>query len=192
MEFDPRKFRREVANGHYELDGAHGIYLPQAKVRLGGVFEVEHIRAGKSLGITRDPNIVVNQGLDHILNVIFNAQAAVATWYIGVFEGNYTPLATDTAANITANSTECTAYNEATRVAYVEAAASGQVITNSASKAQFTFNSTKTIYGAFLVSASAKSATTGTLMAASKFTASRPVVNLDELLITYSFAAADS
>jgi hypothetical protein len=53
-------------------------------------------------------------------------------------------------------------------------------------------NATKTIYGAFLASASAKSATTGTLMAASKFSASRAVVNLDQLLLTYAFSAADS
>jgi hypothetical protein len=64
------------------------------------------------------------------------------------------------------------------------------LITNSASRATFTMNATKTVYGAFLVSASAKSATTGTLMAAAKFSTSKAVVDNDELLITYAFGAS--
>jgi hypothetical protein len=116
----------------------------------------------------------------------------VDPWYIGIFEANYTPLATDTAANIAANATESTAYDESTRVQWVEAAPSGQQITNSASKAQFTMNATKTIYGAFMVSASTKSGTSGTLLAASKFAASRSVVSADQLLITYTLSAADA
>jgi hypothetical protein len=192
MSTDFSKFRREVANRQYEISDSGGIYLPKAKVMLGGVFEVDHIRDGKSLGITRDHNIVVNEGLNHILSAVFNAGTQITAWYVGIFEGNYTPVATDTAANITANSTECTAYDEATRVAWVEAAPSGQSITNSASKATFTMNATKTIYGAFLASASAKSATTGTLMAASKFSASRAVVNLDQLLLTYALSCSDA
>lgn len=192
MSTDFSKFRREVANRQYEITDSGGIYLPKAKVMLGGVFEVDHIRGGKSLGITRDHNIVVDQGLNHILSAVFNAGAQITAWYVGIFEGNYTPVATDTAANITANSTESTAYDEATRVAWVEAAPSGQSITNSANKATFTMNATKTIYGAFLASASAKSATTGTLMAASKFSASRAVVNLDQLLLTYVLSCSDA
>lgn len=192
MSTDFSKFRREVANRQYEISDSGGIYLPKAKVMLGGVFEVDHIRDGKSLGITRDHNIVVNEGLNHILSVVFNSGTQITAWYVGIFEGNYTPVATDTAANIAANSTESTAYNEATRVEYVEAAPSGQSITNAANKATFTMNATKTIYGAFLVSTSAKSGVTGTLMAASKFSASRAVVNLDQLLLTYAFSAADA
>lgn len=184
--------RREIVNRRYELTDDGQILLPRAKILLGGVFEHEVIRDGKSLGVYRDRNIVVNEGLNHILGVVFNQATQVATWYVGIFEGNYTPLATDTAANITANSTESTAYDEATRVAWVEAAPSGQSITNSASKATFTMNATKTVYGAFLVSASAKSATTGTLVAASKFAAARSVVALDSLLLTYTFSASDA
>lgn len=189
---NPKLLRREIAAGHYEFNEQHEIFVPRAKVWLGGVFEHELIRGGKSLGVARDPNIVVNQGLDHILSVVCNAGTQVTAWFVGIFEGNYTPVAGDTAANITANSTESTAYTEATRVAWDEAAPSGQSITNSASKATFSMNATKTIYGAFLASASGKSATTGTLLAASKFAAARAVVNLDQLLITYALSAADS
>ena len=189
---DPRLVRREVANRQYEIADEGTLFLPKSKIWIGGQFEHDVLRGGKLLGAARDPNIVVNQGLNALLGIMFNAATQITAWYVGIFEGNYTPVATDTAANITANSTECTAYDEATRVAYDEAAPSGQSITNSASKATFTMNATKTVYGAFLASASAKSATTGTLFSASKFSAARAVVDNDQLLISYVLSASDA
>ncbi len=167
-----------------------GVLVPSQGILMGGRFVVEHYRKGELIDVTEDHNLVVNEGLNHILDVQFNGATQVTTWYMGVFEANYTPVATATAATITAASTESTAYDETTRVEYNEAASSGQSITNSANKATFTFNATKTIYGAFLVSASAKSATTGKLFAAAKFGTSKAVVDDDQLLITYTFAAS--
>lgn len=169
-----------------------GVLMPEQKGIIGahGVWSGQHFRAGKLIDEWEDPNIVVNEGLNSILGVMFNGATQITTWYIGLFEGNYTPVATVTAATITSASTECTAYNEATRVAYVEAAPSSQSITNSASRATFTINATKTIYGAFLASASAKSATTGTLFSAARFSSAKNVESADELLVTYSFTAS--
>lgn len=167
-----------------------GVLLPDAGLRVGGKFICEHVRNGEIIDEWETPNIVVNEGLNALLNIMFAATAQITTWYIGVFEANYTPVATVTAATITAASTESTAYTEATRPAYNEAAAASQSITNSANKATFTFNATKTIYGAFLVSASAKSATTGTLFSAAQFSAAKAVVLDDQLLLTYTFTAS--
>lgn len=169
---------------------AGGILMPQNRVSIGGVFHGQIRRNGKIIDEWEDSNLVTNEGLDHALNVIFNGATQVATWYIGIFEGNYTPVAGVTAATITSASTESTAYDESTRVAYVEAASTAQSTTNSASRATFTINATKTIYGAFLVSASAKSATTGTLFSAARFSASKSVVDNDELLLTYTINAS--
>lgn len=169
---------------------AGGILLPVNELKLGGRFHVDHIRAGEKIDEFEFPNLVVNQGLNHILDVVFHGATAVSPWYLGLFEGNYTPVATVTAATITAASTECTAYDEATRQAYDEAAAASQSITNSASKATFTMNASKTIYGAFLISNSAKSATTGTLLAAGRFGTSKSVDDDDQLLLTYTFNAS--
>ena len=182
---------REARNGHYEKSPM-GILFPRAGLMVGGIFTHDVIRNGVSMGEQSDPNIVCNEGLNALLGIMFNAATQITTWYVAPFEGNYTPVAGVTAATITADSTESTAYDEATREAYVEAAPSGQSITNSASKADFTINAGKTIYGAFLASASAKSATTGTLFAASRFSASRSVIALDSLLITYTITAADA
>lgn len=171
-------------------ESAGGLLLPENKLTVGGVFHVDHVRDGEVIDSWSSQNLVTNEGLNHILGVEFNGSTQITTWYIGLFEGNYTPVAAVTAATITAASTECTAYAAATRVEYVEAAPASQSITNSASRASFVFNATKTIYGAFLVSASAKSATTGTLFAASRFAASKAVVADDELLVTYTIAAS--
>lgn len=167
-----------------------GVLMPQQRLVFGGVFDCALRRDGKIIDEWQDRNLVTNEGLNSILGVVFHGDTQITAWYIGLFEANYTPIATVTAATITSASTESTAYDEATRVAYDEAAAASQAITNAASRATFTMNATKTIYGAFLVSASAKSATTGTLMAAAKFSTAKAVVDNDELLITYAFAAS--
>lgn len=158
--------------------------------KVGGVFTVEQIRDGKVIDRWEEKNIVTNEGLNNLLDAYLHGSAQTTTWYVGLFEGNYTPLATDTGANIVANATECTAYTESVRPTWTEAAASSQSITNSANKATFTMNATKTVYGAFLISTNTKSDTAGILFAASKFSVSRAVVADDQLLITYTVQAA--
>lgn len=186
----PLSLQRDIKRHGYEFVGDGRIYVPKARMFIGGVFEYEVRRRGEIIPLGESHNLWVNQGLNHALDVILHDATKVHPWYIGIFEGNYTPLATDTAANIAANATECTAYDEATRQEYVEAAASSQSTTNSASKAAFTMNATKTVYGAFLASASTKGATTGTLLAADKATAGKPLTSGDQLLVTYGLTAA--
>lgn len=169
-----------------------GILMPVDALCVGGVFSGQIIRQGEVIDEFECPNLVVDEGLNHMLDVTFAGATQVNPWYLGLFEGNYTPVASLTAATIVAAATESISYDEATRPAFVEAAASGKVTTNSASKATFTFNATKSIYGAFLVSNSTKSGTTGTLFSAAKFAAAKAVVATDQLLLTYTFTAASA
>lgn len=169
-----------------------GVLMPAAKITMGGRFTGQIIRKGEVIDEFEDHNLVVNEGLNHILNTQFNGGTQVTTWYLGIFEGNYTPVATVTAATIASASTETTAYVSATRPEYVEASASSQSITNSANRASFVFNASKTIYGAFLVSTNTKSGTTGTLFSAARFSTSKAVATDDELLLTYTFTAASA
>ena len=168
------------------------ILLPDTTLTVGGVFHCEHIREGQVIDAWGQSNLVVNEGLNATLNVMFNGVTQIGTWYVGLFEGNYTPVSTVTAATITAAATECIAYNEVVRQQYVAVASTAQSMTNSVSKATFTFNATKTIYGAFLVSNSTKSGTTGTLFSAARFSASKAVVSADQLLVTYTLGAASA
>lgn len=166
-----------------------GVLLP-ASLGVSGKYSGQLIRAGNIIEEFEDPNLVVNEGLNSLLNVYFGGSTQLATWYLGVFEGNFTPIATITAATIASTATETTAYASATRPEYVEAAASSQSITNTANRASFVFNAAKTIYGAFLISNSSKNGTTGTLFSVSRFSTAKAVESGDELLLTYTFTAS--
>ena len=168
-----------------------GVLVPaRSKLIVGGKYLGQIIRDGRVIDEWEDDNIVVNEGLNSLLNIMFFSGTQITAWYLGLFEGNYTPVSTVTAATITAASTETTAYASATRPAYTAVAAASQSETNAAARASFIFNATKTIYGAFLVSNATKSSTAGTLFSAAQFASSKNVVNLDELLLTYTFNAS--
>jgi hypothetical protein len=189
----PKSLQADIKRFGLEQMDSGELFVPRARAIIGGVFGYEHYRGGALLAVERDAhNIITNQGLNHILDVVLHGTTPVSPWYMLVFEGNYTPVAGDTAASFPASATESTAYDEATRVEYNEAAASSQSTTNSANKATFTFNATKTIYGAALVSVSTKGATTGTLLCANKATASKSVVDDDQLLITYTLSVTSA
>jgi hypothetical protein len=159
------------------------------------VWEVECIRDGKTIWTERNKNLCTDQGLNALLNIMFHAATQITTWYIAIFNTDTTILAAHTYA--VPGYTESTAYDEATRPEYVEAASSAKSTTNSANKASFTMSGTTTIYGAALVgggsAASTKSDTAGggTLYCASKFTSGKAVEDGDVLKVTVTLTAAD-
>lgn len=158
------------------------------------LWTVQCYRRGELIWVEFErPNVCTNQGIDAMLNIMFHASTQITTWYVAIFENNYTPLVTNTYA--TPGYTESTAYDEATRPAYVEAASASKVMTNSANKAVFTINATKTIYGASLVSYSTKNDTAQSgaiLFCSSAFSAGRSVVDNDVLNVTVQITGADT
>ena len=151
---------------------------------------------GKPVWQDENHNVCTIQGLNHLLNVAFHGATQISPWYVAVFEDNYTSLEADTYA--VPGYTESTAYDEATRPEYVEASASGKVMTNSANKASFTFNAAKTIYGSGLVgggsapSTKGDTAGSGTLYAAAKFsTGGKPVDVGYVLKVTWTLTGSD-
>ena len=141
------------------------------------------------------PNLVVNQGLIHVLNTVFAGAAQVTQWYIGLFSGNVTPQPNWTAANVVANATELTGYAPSTRPGFTVAPVSAPSLGNAGSEANFAFNASGpyTARGAFLISVSNKGSTTGVLMAATRFAADRAGLNSpDELGVRYVLTAADA
>jgi len=164
------------------------------------IWDVEHWRKGQLLSQSRDHNICTDEGLNKLLNVMFGGAGSgntqITTWYVLIFESDTTPAAGTTYA--TPVFTESTAYDEANRPAFVESNASAKSTDNSASKATFTISSTKTIYGAALVGGGTDADTKddqaggGTLYCASKFGASKSVVDDDVLNVTITLTAADA
>lgn len=184
----PESLIADIRRYGYEI-AEEGLIIPVAKIMAGGVFDYELRRHGKNGGrdFWRSPNLAVDQGLNLMNDVFFHGTTQVSPWYVGLFEGDYTPVAGDTAATFPGSATECTAYDETTRVEYVEAASAGKLTTNSANRATFTFNAAKTIRGGFLSSVAAKGAITGSLFAADRGAASKGVEDDDVLLVAYGF-----
>ncbi len=164
-------------------------------LKTRGLFDVRCYRDGKLIWEERPHNLITEEGLRRILNVMFNGGTQTATWYCGLVETDTTPT---TAMNYDVPVfTESTSYDEATRPAYVEAAATTATVTttNTASPAVFTISATKTMYGAALFSINTKGDHTGgannVLFCYAKFTAGRAVVDNDVINLTYAVTAAD-
>ena len=141
------------------------------------------------------PNLVVDQGLIHVLNTVFAGAAQVTQWYIGLFSGNVTPQPNWTAANVVANATELTGYAPSTRPGFTVAPVSAPSLGNAGSEANFAFDASGPYIarGAFLISVSNKGSTTGVLMAATRFAADRAGLNSpDQLGVRYVLTAADA
>jgi hypothetical protein len=161
-----------------------------ANLGLDGAYQIKHIRNGKELASFDSPNIVVNEGLIHTLNSVVSAQPQITNWYLGLFSANYTPVATDTAANIAANATEVNAqYSEATRPAFVALTTNAVTVENA--PVSFTFTAPVNVYGGFLVSASGKGATSGKLLSASKFPTVRNILAGDVFQVSYKLTISD-
>ena len=156
----------------------------------------EHLRDGKVIDKWEYDNVCTAEGLNAMLDIMFHAATQIATWYVEIFESDTTPA--DGTTYATPVYTPSTAYDEATRPEYVEAAASAKSITNSANKAVFTISATKVIYGAALVGGGTAATTKGdvagggTLFSASKFAAAKNVVDNDVLNVTIGITLADT
>jgi len=162
---------------------------------IGGHFDVECFdKNGNLKWKDRAKNLVVNVGLDKVLDVMFHAEAALTPWYIGLIrDDNYGagPQAADTMASH-AGWEEGDEYSESLRQEWTEGAASSQSITNAVS-VDFSINATETMKGMFLTSSNVKSGWAGTLWAAALFSGGDQIVGSgDTLKVTYTVNAADA
>lgn len=138
---------------------------------------------------TEAHNLVPNEGLNAALATLVTGGPQTLQWFIGIYEGNYTPTATVTAATIAALATECVAYAAATRPQAVYGPVSAQSTSNSASVAEFTMNATKTIYGGFVVSSSVKGGTAGSLLSVVRAPVSKVFESGDIVRVTVTLGA---
>lgn len=136
-------------------------------------------------------NLVTTEGKNDQLSQYFKGSAYTAAFFIGLVNntGFSAYSATDTAAQINGTNgwAETAPYSNATRVAWVGGSASGGSIDNTASVAVFNINSSATVRGAFVATASAKNAITGKLYGEADFSAARSVISGDSLNVTSTF-----
>lgn len=177
-------------------------HFMEAGLAFHGQVYTDHYRDGKLIhSCDQGHNTFTTEGMAYLLNVIFGAtsKAGSAIFYVGIFKNNVTPAVGDTAAaKLGADGTygECQdAHYDSpatNKPAYTIASTATASCTNAASAASFTIAGSITVYGAFLSTATAKTATTGTLMCAKAFTASRAVIDNDVLAVTYIISCTTS
>jgi hypothetical protein len=152
--------------------------------KIGFTYAVQHIRDGVVLSEEVCHNMVPTAGLNYALDVLVKNATGYPSWYIGLYEGNYVPVANVTMATLPTDCAETTAYSELTRVAFTPGTIANGVVDNSASKAEFTFTSGKTIYGGFMSSSSGKSSATGLALSVVRFQNPKVVSSGDVLRVT--------
>ncbi len=188
------EFARAIGNHQYEKTPT-GILFPKQRAFVQGVFET--LINGRDLQI--DPNTVPVEALNYLLKTGLKNSGGLSAWYIALFLDDETPLSTLTAATFTATLTEFTDYDETTRQAFtLPTDPSAGSFSNSAAPAVFTASSAVDpddgvdIFGGAILSASAKSATTGKILCASKFSSLRNLKPTDTLTTTYTITATDA
>lgn len=188
-----REFLTALENSQYEKCD-QGIFFPKAKVFLHGLYT--HGVNGQDL--RADHNLIVDQGINYLLNTGLGNSAAITAWYLAIFSGGATPANNWTAANFAANSTEITSttqgYTQAARQVFTPGTATADSLDNSAALAAFTIATTTqlNVTGAGLLSSSVRGDTAGVLLSATRFAATRTLNNGDIFNLGYSLAATSS
>ena len=195
---DIKKHRKELGrhmrNFNYERTPS-GILIDKGGMNAlaNGSFMHTLYRDGEA-DPALDPNLVVNEALDHMLNNLFNGSTQVTQWFVALFSGNVTPAAGWKGSTWRGLATEFTDYTPAARPEFITETTTTQSIDNSGDEALFTFvGAGLTVRGAVLVQASAKGADTGLLLAATRFAADRTGLGApDKLGVQYVITAVDA
>jgi hypothetical protein len=162
-----------------------------AKFEMHGRYDVDLYRKGKLIDRFVIHNDITNEGKNTIFDVMFNTATQIvnSSWFIGLISlTSFTALAATDVMASHGGWTEFTTYTQANRVAWGSVASSAQTVTNT-TPAQFDMSASGTVKGIFITSNNTKSGTTGKLWSTALFAADVPVVNADQLKITYTLNA---
>lgn len=133
-------------------------------------------------------NMVVDTGLNDVLDKYFKGAAYTAAHYVGLKLVG-TVEAGDTMASH-AGWAESSVYTEGTRPVLTLGSVASKSVDNSASVAVFSINATATITGCFLSGDSTKGGTSGLLYGGGDFPASKSVEAEDTLNVTLTLTSA--
>lgn len=190
-----RDFRHALANGAIERDDAGAIRVQRSSLLAKGVY---NFRVNGGPWSEDVPNLLPTEGLIYLLNLLGN-HASILSLYIALYATAISPSAGHTGASFTATYGEITSgtegYTESTRVAWTTATASGTaVLNNYASPSTFTINtaSTLAVEGVGMLTTSAKGDTTGKLVSATRFPATRNFSDEDTFDVKYQIGLSST
>lgn len=155
-------------------------------------FQAYEYRRGPLLWERKVPNLITTQGLNDILTQYFKGAAYTASPFIGLIDNDEfgSIQASDTAAKITDTTPtgltnqwkELIGYDETERQTLSLGTAAAGSIDNVAVPAEFTFNTTVTVKGAFISTSDVISGTAGVLYGAASY-GSPPTLGSGNVLV---------
>lgn len=183
--------RKELARAlhaeNYDVTD-EGILFPRQGVMASGEY-FDRVNGG---AWERTPNLIVTEGLAHILSVAFGATAKPAGYFLALFSGATAPAANWTAASFAATAAEITSmtegYTAATRPAWTPPSSTADgSIDNLGAVASVTIATASqlNVTGAAMLTNSTRGGTTGALISATKYAAPRVFQDGDEYDIGY-------
>lgn len=183
--------RKELAAAihHENFDvTAEGIFFPRQGVMASGEY-FDRINGGDW---ERTPNLIVTEGLAHILSVALGGTAKPAGYFLALFSGAAAPAANWTAASFAAAASEIVSmtegYTSPTRPAWTPpSSTANNSIDNMAAIASVTMATAGqlNVSGAAMLTNSTRGGTTGKLISATKYAAERVFQNGDTYDIGY-------
>ena len=116
-----------------------------------------------------DKNLNPQSGVDYVAGLFMGTTSVISPWYVGVYEGDYTPTKAAKASDLPSTIIESVAYSQASRPVWDKTYDGISLITSINSRASLTFTSDKTIFGGFVISESAKGGNSGVLLSIVRF-----------------------
>ncbi|WP_202758272.1 hypothetical protein [Delftia acidovorans] len=182
-----RQVARELRAQRFDTT-PEGVYLP----RLGVLATGEYFgRVNSGAWQKEGDNMIVTEGLAHMLNVALGTTAKPAGYYLAIFAGNTAPAANWTAASFAAVASEIVSMTEGhtapTRPVWTPANTATGSIDNMASVATLTIATAGqlNVTGAALLTSNQRGGTTGALVSASLYAAPRTFQNGDTYELGY-------
>lgn len=181
-----KEIQQSLHNEMFDLT-KEGLYLPRQGIMVKGEY-FDRINDGEW---ERTPNLVVTEGLAHILNTALGSTAKVSGHYLALFSGATAPAANWTAANFASVASEIVSttegYTNATRPEWTPANTTTGSIDNMSATASLTIATTSTlnVTGAALLTNSTRGGTSGVLISATKFSATRTFQTGDVYQVGY-------
>lgn len=177
-----------LANEIYDVT-TEGIYFPQQGVMAAGEY---FGRVNDGDWEKEGDNLIVTQGLAHILSVALGGTAKPAGYYLALFAGAVNPAANWTAASFAATASEITSltegYTNATRPVWTPPNSTAtNSIDNMGAVASVTIATASQldVNGAALLTSNVRGGTSGALVSASRYAATRTFQNGDTYDIGY-------
>ena len=167
-----------------------GVYFPRQGIMAQGMYR-ERVNGGEW---QYSKNLVVTQGLAHILNVAMGVAPKATGYYLALFSGATAPAPSWTAANFASVASEIVSttagHSGATRPVWTPSPAVTNTIDNFGAAASVTIATTGTlnVTGTALLTNSTRGGTSGALISATRYPAARTFQNGDVFEIGYRFA----